>query len=109
MHTVTHGDRVRLIHCDDPYTRLRPGTEGTVVHVDDGGTVHVRWDTGSTLGLVAEAGDQWERAEWVSAQRTRAGDWYVDCRHCVTVISYHGSDRTAAEQAADEHRASHTD
>ena len=29
-----------------------PGTEGTIVDVDDIGTIHVKWDTGSSLGLV---------------------------------------------------------
>ena len=54
------GDRVRLVRCSDPFTRLTPGSEGTVTFVDDMGTVHVRWDDGHSLGLVAEAGDQWE-------------------------------------------------
>lgn len=45
------GTRVRLIHMDDVQAPP-PGTEGTVSHVDDGGTIHVRWDTGSGLGLI---------------------------------------------------------
>lgn len=53
------GERVELIRCSDPYTRLAPGERGTVVLVDDMGTVHVRWDSGSQLGLVPEAGDAW--------------------------------------------------
>lgn len=52
------GKRVRLVHCDDPYTNLRAGDEGTVELVDDFGTVHVKWDNGSGLGLVSEAGDR---------------------------------------------------
>ena len=36
----------------DPYSRLKPGDEGTVFHVDDTGTVQVEWDCGSTLGMV---------------------------------------------------------
>lgn len=36
----------------DPYSRLRPGTEGTVSTVDDLGTVHVDWDDGGRLGMV---------------------------------------------------------
>ena len=28
------------------------GTMGTVIGVDDMGTIHVRWDTGSSLGVV---------------------------------------------------------
>lgn len=46
------GKRVRLVHTSDPYTRLRPGTEGTVTFVDDLGTVSVKWDDGSTLGMI---------------------------------------------------------
>lgn len=58
--TAQKGDRVRLVRCDDPYTRLRPGDEGTVDLVDDAGTVHVKWDSGSSLGLVEQAGDRFE-------------------------------------------------
>jgi hypothetical protein len=57
------GDRVRLVHCDDPHTRLEPGELGTVSSVDDLGTVHVAWDSGTRLGLVAEAGDRFEVIE----------------------------------------------
>lgn len=53
------GRRVRLIKCNDPYTKLEPGVEGTVDSVDDIGTVHVRWDNGSMLGLVWDDGDRW--------------------------------------------------
>ena len=43
------GDRVRLVRCDDEWTRLNPGTLGTVSFVDDLGTVHVQWDSGARL------------------------------------------------------------
>ena len=47
------GCRVELVQMDDPYnTRLVPGCKGTVVSVDDAGTIHVRWDCGSSLGVV---------------------------------------------------------
>lgn len=46
------GDRVELLYTSDPYTRLEPGARGTVSGVDAFGTVHVRWDGGSSLGLV---------------------------------------------------------
>ncbi len=55
------GDRVRLIRCTDEYTKLRPGTLGTVSFIDDLGTCHVRWDDGSYLGMVEEAGDRFEK------------------------------------------------
>lgn len=53
------GKRVRLVHCTDPYSRNRPGLEGTVTFVDNTGTLFVRWDNGSTLGLVPGE-DRWE-------------------------------------------------
>lgn len=53
------GTRVRLVRCSDPHTRLRPGDEGNVSFVDDWGTVHVNWDSGSNLGLVPGE-DAWE-------------------------------------------------
>lgn len=52
------GDRVRLIHMNDPYTDLRSGATGTVNFIDDMGTVFVKWDNGSALGLLAGV-DRW--------------------------------------------------
>lgn len=46
------GSRVRLIHMDDPYSTLSPGDTGSITHIDDIATVHVKWDCGSSLGLV---------------------------------------------------------
>ena len=45
------GTRVSLISMDAAYSTLKPGDRGTVVHVDDIGTVHCHWDNGSGLGL----------------------------------------------------------
>lgn len=64
-----HGRRVRLISCDDPHTRLQPGTMGRVTFVDGLGTVHVAWDDGSRLGLIPGV-DQWE----VDVADARHGD-----------------------------------
>lgn len=47
----TKGTRVVLIKMYDPYTKLKPGDKGTVVSVDDIGTIHVKWDLGSSLGV----------------------------------------------------------
>ena len=44
------GTRVELIEMDDPYRDMPPGLKGTVVAVDDIGTIHIRWDNGSCLG-----------------------------------------------------------
>ena len=48
----TSGTRVMLIRMSDPYTNLRQGDQGTVMMVDDIGTIHVSWDNDSTLGVV---------------------------------------------------------
>ena len=43
------GTRVKLVEMND---RQAPpiGTLGTVMYVDDIGTIHIKWDNGSTLG-----------------------------------------------------------
>ena len=46
------GTRVALVSLEDPYARIPEGTKGTVDAVDDIGTIHVRWDNGSGLGIV---------------------------------------------------------
>nr|WP_077975405.1 DUF4314 domain-containing protein [Dehalococcoides mccartyi] len=46
------GARVELVSMSDPYTTLKPGDRGTVIFVDDTGTVFADWDNGSTLGAV---------------------------------------------------------
>ena len=44
------GCRVELIRMDDPQAPpVR--TKGTVIHVDDIGTILVAWDNGSSLGV----------------------------------------------------------
>ena len=44
------GCRVELLRMEDP--QAPPiGTTGTVIGVDDLGTVHVKWDNGSGLGV----------------------------------------------------------
>ncbi len=47
----TPGTKVRLIQMND--VQAPPaGTIGVVEHIDDIGTIHVKWETGSTLGVV---------------------------------------------------------
>ena len=47
------GCRVRLNHMNDPFRPdLKEGALGTVLRVDDIGTIHVSWDCGSSLGVV---------------------------------------------------------
>ena len=45
------GTRLELISMNDPQA-IPPGSRGTVDHVDDVGTIHMRWDCGRSLGLV---------------------------------------------------------
>lgn len=45
------GTRVELVEMNDEYTKIEPGTKGTVDYVDDIGTIHMSWDTGSSLGV----------------------------------------------------------
>ena len=46
------GTRVELVKMEDPYSKLLPGDTGTVISVDDAGTVHISWSNGSSLGAV---------------------------------------------------------
>lgn len=55
---MSPGDRVELVHTSDPYTDLKRGAQGTVLLEDSMGTLHVKWDSGSTLGLIAGE-DSW--------------------------------------------------
>ena len=52
MKNQLSGKRIELISTSDPYTELKPGDRGNVDFVDDMGTIHVTWDSGSTLGMV---------------------------------------------------------
>ena len=45
------GTRVELVQMDDPQTPPI-GTKGTVIGVDDIGSIMVRWDNGSGLNVV---------------------------------------------------------
>lgn len=46
------GKRIRLIQMNDEPNPISPGTEGTIYHVDDSGTIHVKWDDESLLGVI---------------------------------------------------------
>jgi hypothetical protein len=59
--TIGVGARVRLIHSDDPYTKLEPGDEGIVTSITPlpeslGGNkqLWIDWDSGSTLALIED-------------------------------------------------------
>ena len=46
------GTKVKLIKMYDFYNDLATGEEGIITSVDDLGTLHIKWENGSTLGLV---------------------------------------------------------
>ena len=81
------GAKVRLVKMDD-FQAPPIGTEGEVTEVDDTGTIHVQWATGSTLGAIygedkVELVDRvvtvcyGKKREWES--RNEAIAFYVDC------------------------------
>jgi len=45
------GCTIELVSMDDEHAPPK-GTKGEVLHVDDTGTIHITWQTGSTLGVV---------------------------------------------------------
>ncbi len=55
----TPGDRVRLVHTGDEYTRLVPGVTGTVTRFSERrNEIQVKWDDGSTLSMLLDEGDR---------------------------------------------------
>lgn len=51
--SYSKGTRLELIYMEDSQA-VPSGTKGTVVCVDDMGTIHMKWDNGRTLGLIPE-------------------------------------------------------
>jgi hypothetical protein len=67
------GDRIILLHMDDPYSAVRMGTKGTVLKIvkvpfDMGYQYNVKWDDGSVLDLLPEA-DSWVLATDVKSKK----------------------------------------
>ncbi len=46
------GTRIQLLSTMNDMQGVEEGTKGTVIHVDDIGTIHMRWDNGRGLGLI---------------------------------------------------------
>ena len=67
------GDRIVLLHMDDPYSAVRMGTKGTVVKIvrvpfDMGYQYNVKWDDGSVLDLLPDT-DSWVLASDVKPKK----------------------------------------
>lgn len=56
------GVKIELIKMYDGINNVPEGTRGIVSGVDDLGTIHVKWENGSTLGLVVGV-DEFKRLE----------------------------------------------
>ena len=67
------GDRIVLLHMDDPYSAVRMGTKGTVTKIvrvpfDMGYQYNVKWDDGSVLDLLPDT-DSWVLATDVKPKK----------------------------------------
>ena len=51
LHLPRIGDHIRLLSMDDPQAPPA-GTKGTVIGVDDTGSLLMRWDNGSGLNVI---------------------------------------------------------
>lgn len=50
--TLPVGTRLELTEDMDDIQGLKSGSQGVVSFIDDIGTIHMKWDNGSTLGIV---------------------------------------------------------
>ena len=48
------GTKIRLISMRDEKYPILPGTIGEVTHIDDMGSIHMKWQNGSSLALIPE-------------------------------------------------------
>jgi hypothetical protein len=54
-----HGQRVELVHTNDPHTLLRPGDQGTIALYEPKlAQLQVDWDSGSRLAMLLDDGDE---------------------------------------------------
>lgn len=48
------GMKIQLISMRDEKYPILPGTIGEVTHIDDMGSIHMKWQNGSSLALIPE-------------------------------------------------------
>lgn len=51
---VKKGERIVMIYMANEPRPIQRGEQGTVVHVDDAGSIHVDWDNGRRLAVIPE-------------------------------------------------------
>lgn len=51
------GTKIRCISMNDEIHPVPSETIGTVLYVDDANTIHMAWQTGSSLGLLEDVDD----------------------------------------------------
>ena len=50
----TVGTKLQLLSMWNQTYPVLPGTVGEVTHIDDAGSIHMRWENGSSLALIPE-------------------------------------------------------
>ena len=74
------GTRIELISMADSYAPIRAGAKGTVDHVDDIGTIHMKWDNGWAVAL-CPGEDKFRKIEELSpAEEKRIVDLGDECK-----------------------------
>ena len=48
------GTKLQLISMRDEKYPILPGTTGEVTHIDDMGSIHMKWQNGSSLAIIPE-------------------------------------------------------
>ena len=48
------GTKIQLISMRDEKYPILPGTIGVVTHIDDLGSIHMKWQNGSSLAIIPE-------------------------------------------------------
>lgn len=48
------GTRIEVDYMGDDFSPIEPGTQGTVMIVDDTGTIHCNFDNGRRMGLIID-------------------------------------------------------